>query len=335
MKFFTSKKTDKSVAIDLKKEETNITKKESKERKLFGIFRVKSKKQLVIIGIIAVVVLWLGITGIGIYALNWENSYVYNVTKFIPYPAATVNGSLISEHEYLNNVNIIKKYQAEFKKVNFKSAEGKKILKQIKQETMTRLVEDTLIKQKAKELKVKLTDKEVNDSYAQLIKSNGGDKSFAEVLKKYYGLSTNEFKEQIYKTRLLRQKVTEKFASDPNINQDSKKKAEEILAKVKAGGDFQALAKQYSQDTSAASGGDLGLFSKGKMVPEFETAAFALKQGEVSGIVKTVYGYHIIKVTEVQGEQIHAYHILIKTKDFQTWLDDAVEKAKIHYLIKV
>jgi foldase protein PrsA len=352
VKFFAPKKSDKSNNSDSKKVEKKTTKEEpqeskapttdvgtpdkkAKERKLFGLFRIKNNKQLIIIGVIATIILWLGITGIGIYALNWENSYVYNVTRFIPYPAATTNGAIIWEHDYLSNVNIIKKYQSEFKKVDFKSAEGKKILTQIKKDTMTRLIEDVLIKKEASDLKVNLSDKEVNDSYSQLIKSNGGDKSFAEVLNKYYGLTTVEFKNEIYKARLLRQKVTEKFASDPSINQDAKKKAEEVLAKVKAGEDFQALAKQYSQDTTAASGGDLGFFGKGKMVPEFETAAFALKPGEVSGLVKTVYGYHIIKVTEVKGDQIHAYHILIKTKDFQTWLDDAVSKAKVHYLIKI
>jgi peptidyl-prolyl cis-trans isomerase D len=76
----------------------------------------------------------------------------------------------------------------------------------------------------------------------------------------------------------------------------ARKKAEETAARVRAGADFAALAHELSDDTaSAARGGDLGFFGRGQMDPEFEAAAFALKEGEVSGPVKTVYGYHVIK----------------------------------------
>jgi parvulin-like peptidyl-prolyl isomerase len=78
----------------------------------------------------------------------------------------------------------------------------------------------------------------------------------------------------------------------------AKQKAEEILAKLKGGGDFAALAKEFSDDkVSAEKGGDLGYFGAGQM-PAFEKAAFALKPGAMSGIVKTPYGYHIIKVED-------------------------------------
>jgi peptidyl-prolyl cis-trans isomerase D len=75
--------------------------------------------------------------------------------------------------------------------------------------------------------------------------------------------------------------------------------AEQALKEVKAGGDFAALAKKYSQDESnAQQGGDLDYFSRGRMVPAFESAAFALKPGETSDLVKTEFGYHIIKLTD-------------------------------------
>ena len=74
--------------------------------------------------------------------------------------------------------------------------------------------------------------------------------------------------------------------------------AKKILDQLKKGGDFAKIAKEKSIDTgSAKNGGDLGFFSRGQMVPEFEKAAFNLKEGEVSGPVKTQFGYHIIKVT--------------------------------------
>ena len=78
-----------------------------------------------------------------------------------------------------------------------------------------------------------------------------------------------------------------------------KKQAEDLLAQLKAGASMEELAKKHSEDpASAAKGGDLDFFNKGQMVPEFDKAAFELPIGQLSGLVKTSYGYHIIKVTE-------------------------------------
>jgi len=78
-----------------------------------------------------------------------------------------------------------------------------------------------------------------------------------------------------------------------------KKQAEELLAKVKGGADFAKLATQFSEDdASKVKGGDLDFFGKGQMVPEFDKAAFSMKPGEISDLVKSQYGYHIIKVTD-------------------------------------
>lgn len=77
----------------------------------------------------------------------------------------------------------------------------------------------------------------------------------------------------------------------------TEKEAKDILAQIKAGGNFEELAKKNSVDSSAAKGGDLGWFGQGTMVPAFEKAAMGLKEGQVSDVVKSDFGFHIIKMT--------------------------------------
>lgn len=92
--------------------------------------------------------------------------------------------------------------------------------------------------------------------------------------------------------------------------------AEELIQRIKEGDDFAELAKEFSDDRSAETGGELGWFERGRMVPEFEEAAFAAKKGDVVGPIKTKFGYHIIKVTgkktEDGVEKVQASHILLK-----------------------
>lgn len=85
-----------------------------------------------------------------------------------------------------------------------------------------------------------------------------------------------------------------------------------ILQEISNGLDFADAARRYSQDLTAESGGDLGWFGRGDMVTAFEQAAFALVPGQVSGVVRTRYGLHLIKCEEKSGSRIHARHILLQ-----------------------
>jgi peptidyl-prolyl cis-trans isomerase C len=93
--------------------------------------------------------------------------------------------------------------------------------------------------------------------------------------------------------------------ADAATKQQARSKAEAVLKDLKSGKDFAASAKANSQDPgSAPNGGDLGYFEQGQMVPPFEQAAFALKAGEMSEIVETQFGYHIIKLADKQDSRI-------------------------------
>jgi len=93
----------------------------------------------------------------------------------------------------------------------------------------------------------------------------------------------------------------------------NRKKVEEIAAKIRAGEDFAALAKQFSEDSTASQGGDLGLFGRGQMVKPFEDATFAMKEGQVSDIVETPFGLHLIKLEKIEGGKVKGLDEVKKT----------------------
>jgi peptidyl-prolyl cis-trans isomerase C len=113
--------------------------------------------------------------------------------------------------------------------------------------------------------------------------------------------------------------------ADAATKQAAKAKADALLKDLKAGKDFAATAQANSQDPgSAPKGGDLGYFEQGQMVPPFEQAAFALKAGEMSEVVETQFGYHIIKVADKQDSRV------VPLEEAKTQIEDYLTQQNRH-----
>ena len=138
------------------------------------------------------------------------------------------------------------------------------------------------------------------------------------------------------------------FRVDENADAATKKKAMEqaqaVLKEARGGADFAELAKKHSADGSAQQGGDLNYFARGQMVPQFDQAAFAMKPGQISDIVTTQFGYHIIKVTDRKAASTVPFEqVSPRIKDFLTeqqkqrkaddFIQSLKQKAKIEVLV--
>jgi peptidyl-prolyl cis-trans isomerase C len=152
--------------------------------------------------------------------------------------------------------------------------------------------------------------------------------------KKFYDENPDKFKlpESVHASHIL---IGVDAKSTDAEKKQAKQKAEAILQKVKGGEDFATAAKENSTCPSSAQGGDLGFFTKGQMVPAFENAAFSLKPGELSDVVETQFGYHIIKVIEKQPARTVSYdeakqkiQDFLKSQKIGKNINDYVEKLR-------
>jgi len=170
----------------------------------------------------------------------------------------------------------------------------------------------------------------------------GGKDKFEKYVVESFGWTADKFVAKMMTAEALWQKAD---STTPTVKADkeAKKKAEGLLKLVNQGKQsFEDIAKENSADTgSAANGGDLGWFSRGVMVTEFENSAFALDKGQTSGLVKTNFGYHIIKVEDKKSaeadkpdsEQVKARHILVRFKPFSEYWQEYQTKAKVHKFV--
>ena len=204
------------------------------------------------------------------------------------------------------------------------------------------------------EKKVKISGREVDAALDNIMKQQKiPSKKYLDTLLKNMGLSLDKFRNLVKEDMMVQKfstdmqeeiKVTSKDLMEiraSHILVSGESSAIKIQEELRTGGDFAGLAKKYSIDKgSAASGGDLGYFTTGAMVEPFEDAAFSLKPGEISGIVKTPFGYHIIKLTDSRMRKFPAgappEQIALKEKKenaFKRWYSEIKSKAKIEVLM--
>ncbi len=246
----------------------------------------------------------------------------------LPEVVATVNGSKIEK-------SLLEKIYTVMSKQSMMAAQ-KKSDEEIVQIALKELISAELLKQESKRQKITPAPEKIDEklesikvrfptaeAFEKTIKENGMDMETLkaeiknqlaleellareieskvtvkdEEISKFYTENPDYFKseESVKASHIL---VKSEEGADEAKVAEAKKKIEKVLAEVKKGADFAAAAKQYSEGPSGPNGGDLGFFSRGQMVPPFEEKAFALKKGQISDIVKTKFGFHIIKVVD-------------------------------------
>jgi peptidyl-prolyl cis-trans isomerase C len=253
---------------------------------------------------------------------------------------ATVNGAVITRQAFDVEMNMIQQRQARSGQPLDRS-----MLMKWQDKILEGLIEKELLYQESQKAGVKAAPDVVDNQLNEIKKRFPDDKAYEKALTDM-GLTEAELKSRIEKEQSIRQWIEKNFSDKITISEEemkayydghpemfiqpesvrarhilikvdpkggdkekaaARKKIEEIQKKLKNGGDFEALAKEFSDDPSRDRGGDLGYFTKGRMVKPFEEAAFSLQVGQVSGIVETTYGYHLIMVVDRKPEGKTSY----------------------------
>ena len=230
-------------------------------------------------------------------------------------------------------------------------------------EMLNTLIDNKIIELEAKKEDITVSDDAIKAEYDELVESYGGKDALQETLDAN-GLTKASVQDNIRMYLLTKNVIANSIdISDEELKQyfeenkadygqqeqvaashiflEDEETAKEVEAKLKAGEDFAELAKTYSIDTDTSEdGGDLGYISRGQMDEQFEEAAFALEKDEVSGVVQSAEGYHIIKVTgKVPAEEAvfedvkdEVYETLLESRineEYSTWLTEKQEQYKI------
>lgn len=281
--------------------------------------------------------------------------------------AATVNGKPIYVKEIDRQIAAMKKKYGDI----FEGKAGKELEEVWRKSILDVLIADEVKYQGAVSLKVKVSDEEVEEKVAQVKGFLKDEANYQRSLKEE-NVTEEELRRDI-KARIMRERAEDYLAQgDPvteeevarhyrkNLNNylaepekvqtrhillSSESEAEEVLRQVQEGADFAKLAQRYSQDTtSKASGGDIGLKARDELAKEYAEAAFSLEPGEISPVVKTDEGFHLIKLVKKQPasytpleqaeESIRAELAKAKKHELVSrWFDGLWKKAKIERFV--
>ncbi len=265
-------------------------------------------------------------TAIALYGTDTENSFTDTMVQKFPFPIAIVNSSWIPYQEYKDNLARDTRMVDYFKDDPTYASEIGRLPtnEELAEEQLNRMITREILEQAVSESGITVSDGDIDEAYQDFIlnQADGDESEIAKNLEDVYGWTIAEFKADAVRELVLREKLLE-YLIDTNkeaVSAQSYSKISDIHSTLQDTPDqFAQLAMQYSEDGTAAIGGDVGYFKRGDMVQEFEDAAFALTEpNQISDIVETQFGYHIIQLIDrkaaddVNPEQIKVRHILVR-----------------------
>lgn len=263
-------------------------------------------------GLLAFIVLYIGVgalVGWKVYKDKSESTNIRRILVAYPYPAVLMPQDVILVRDYLNQLKYIRHFADKTKKPLPPDNE-------LRQQLINQMIETRLLLHGTRRYGVRVTKADIDAAFRKIADSNGGPEEVSKLLTDLYGMTEREFRTLI-RDQLLR----EKFKKDVIAQVQAKhilirdeKKANDILEQIKKEPTrFDELAKQHSEDTvNRDKAGDLGFLPRGVMVQEFEEAAFKLNKNEITQeLIKTEFGFHIIKVVDRRGKVDRSYKDLI------------------------
>jgi parvulin-like peptidyl-prolyl isomerase len=219
-------------------------------------------------------------------------------------------------------------------------------LEQMRRQVLEGLIDQTIMEQAAARLGIKVSPEELEESIRKVVQE-GGEENFRRWLEQSE-LTMEEFREMT-RLQLLSLKLFEAVTPPPpetmeqvharHILLGSQEEAMQILERLRKGEDFASLARQFSKDDFTRElGGDLGFFPKGLsgLPPELEEAAFSLAPGQISGVIKSYYGYHIVQVLEKDPAHPLSEEAkrMFREQKFKEWLEKEKASARVQRLLK-
>lgn len=284
---------------------------------------------------VAVVLLFFSYCALALYKFQSTSGFIYDATQVIPFPVGRVGSHFISYESYLFEIRHYLHYYQTQQQVNFNTKSGEQQLDQFRQQAIVEVVDDVYINQLAQQNDVSISNDQLNNEIALLQQQNrlgSNQKVFAAVLKEFWGWSIGDFKREL-KQQMLAQAVVSKL--DTGAHQ----RAQSILTQLHSGADFATLAKEDSDDSStSANGGAYGFSidrSNRNVAPQVVNALFALRPGQVSGIINTGTGLEIVKVDSASSGEVQASHIFVAFNSINTYVNPLKLKEKSHIYIRV